>query len=118
MGISTNFYTVYGVRIEYDNELSDILYDGDELINQINDSPDIDIIADFMAAEYFVVGKLLFKGGDMRWGDIDDTWTETEYNALPEIKEKALSEFKRILPKFAHFVEEQEWKIITFMHLS
>lgn len=120
MGINTHYYTVYGVKINsYDDELSDAVYGEGNLYQTTENNENLDIIMDGMGGDYMVIGKVLFDSGDLRWSEIKDTFVEIDIRADPlwDIRQNAINEMDRILPDFTHYLRN-EWKIMTFMHLS
>ena len=118
MGISTHYYTVYGVHVDsYDDELSDALYGEGDLFNIIEECPDLDIIMDGMGGNYMVMGKILFDSGDLRWNDFKDTFVEVDMASLSEYRYRCTEQFMNHLPGFGHYMD-REWKLMTFMHLS
>lgn len=118
MGINTHYYTVYGVNIKnYDNELSEELYGEGDKYEVVESSTDLDIIMDSMSGEYMIFGKILFDSGDLRWNDFKDTFVEVDMSKLTDIRLGATQEMQKLLPNFAHYLDN-EWKIMTFMHLS
>jgi hypothetical protein len=118
MGINTHYYTVYGVHIKnYDNELSEELYGEGDKYEVVESSTDLDILLDGMSGEYMIFGKILFDSGDLRWNDFKDTFVEVDMSKLTDIRLGATQEMQKLLPNFAHYLDN-EWKIMTFMHLS
>lgn len=118
MGISTTYYTVYGVSIPYDNEMSDLLYEAD-LYKEFEDEGPCSIITDGMSGKYMVIGKILFDGGDLRWGDYKDTWAEISVSkdVLSMHKTLATEKFLKHFPDGKKYLKGP-WKLITFMHAS
>lgn len=111
MGISTNIYTFYGVKIGYDEAFTEAY---DEVYNDLK----VPVIIDGMMGEYIVFGEQLFDSGDFRYGMEDgDSCSETELEALSELREKYIEEFCKYLPEFRHLIDV-EWKIICFTHYS
>lgn len=111
MGVSTNIYTFYGIKIEWNDDFHEAY---DEVYADIQ----VPVIVDAMMGEYIVFGEQLFDSGDFRYGMEDgQTYTETDLEALPELREKYIEEFCKWLPEFRHLIDV-EWKIICFTHYS
>ena len=107
MGVSTRYYTVYGVYHEgYDSDLSELAYERK-----------FDLIMDSMGGEYYVVGATLFDGGDMRWSDFKDIFKRIDLQDLDRIKEEYSEKFREILPEYADKLNGN-WELMTFMHCS
>lgn len=116
MGINTHYYTVYGVKVEFNDELNEELH-SENLYDIIHDSEQLDIIADGMGAEYMIIGKILFDSGDLRWGDIIDTFVEINIEHLPAMKELATEQFMNHFPSYGYMLDN-EWKLMTLVHYS
>lgn len=118
MGINTHYYTVYGIKIgSYDDELSDALYGEGDLYETVEETENLNIIMDGMSGDYMAIGKILFDSGDLRWSEIKDTFIEIDMSNLTDIRLNAVQEMQKLFPDFSHYLDD-EWKIMTFMHLS
>lgn len=121
MGISTHYYTVYGVHVDsYDDKLSEVLYEEEHRHSLFEDGTlpsDFGLIMDSMGADYMVFGKILFDSGDLRWNDFKDTFVEISLDKLADYKRDYIRKFAEHFTEFDHYLET-EWKLMTFMHLS
>lgn len=121
MGISTHYYTVYGVHVNsYDDELSDALYGEGDRYSLFEDGTlpeDFGVIMDGMGGNYMVFGKILFDSGDLRWNEFKDVFVEIPLEKLGDYKRDYTRTFQEFFPEFDHYLEN-EWRIMTFMHLS
>lgn len=110
MGVSTNIYTYYGVKIPYDNELS-------EAYEEHYENPQApDILFDDMCGKYIVLGVRLYNSGDMRYGMEDgDHWKEIDLGMLPKHQIEYKEAFKQFYPQFMHLLDKP-FKLITFTH--
>ena len=115
MGISTNYYTVYGVKIPWNDDFSDY-YDGH--LYDHKDDLQFDVILDAMEAEFTIIGKILFDSGDLRWNEFKDQYVEIDIENLPKIKEEIVARFKDIVDPKYHSLVENEFKLITFTFYS
>ena len=112
MGISTNYYTVYGIKYGYDDVPEDFMEHFDD-IGYGKGMPTA--IVDGMSGEYIIFGTILFDSGDLRYGDINDEYVEIDLNGLNAIKLKYQQEFLDKYPKWEHLVQK-EFKLMTFAH--
>jgi hypothetical protein len=111
MGISTNYYTVYGVKLPFNDEFN-------EAWNEVyNDSDTPCVISDGYSGEYIVLGKILYDSGDLRWGETEDSFVEIDIDSLPDIEIDYKREFVAKFPEFASLLE-QPFKLMTFVHYS
>ena len=111
MGVSTNYYTVYGVKIIDNadfNEAYDDVYDD-------KDTPTV--ISDNYSGEYVILGKILYDSGDLRWGESGDEFVEIDLASLPDIEKAYKTAFIAKFPQFASFLDAP-FKIMSFAHYS
>lgn len=111
MGISTHYYTVYGVKHEW----NDAFIEAHEEVYDDEDTPII--ITDSMSGEYMIFGKVLYDSGDQRWGEIEDVFVEIDVDGLKDVETKYKEEFSAKFPDFANLVDRQ-FKLMTFVHYS
>jgi len=112
MGVSTNFYTVYGVKTEWNDEFHEA-YD-----DVYNDEDTPNVIADGMSGEYIVLGIVLYDSGDMRWGfEKGDSFKEVELETLSNMERQYKSQFTAKFPQFSHLLDTT-FKLMTFAHYS
>jgi hypothetical protein len=109
MGVSQNVYTVYGVKVDYDNSLSDLMYEGD----QYAEFEKI-VIADGMGGEYMVIGAILFDSGDARWEPMEG-FAEIDITDLPGKQAEVREQFTRLAEPYARLLDAP-WKLMTFVH--
>lgn len=111
MGISTNYYTVHGLRLEWNDEFNEA-YDE---VYDVADTPFV--LIDGMSGEYIILGKILYDSGDLRWGETEDSFVDIDLDTLPALESKYKQEFIAKFPEFASLVE-QPFKLMTFVHYS
>lgn len=111
MGISTNFYTVFGFKIdEVDEDFMEDHYEHGE---------DLFVLLDGMGGEYTIFGIKLFDSGDMRYGFEDgDCYIETDISTLLDRKYEYINKFTKIFPEYKSYLLGKDWKIITMAHIS
>ena len=110
MGVSTNIYTYYGVKIPYNEELS-------ESYDEVYNNPNVpDILFDGMSGEYIILGERLYDSGDFRYDMEDgDTWKEIDIGMLPAYEILYKEKFAKFFPKLTHLLDKP-FKLITFTH--
>jgi hypothetical protein len=116
MGISTNYYTVYGVHFPKTTE--DMWEMDEEVYEKLEDNDDVAVIQDGMGGTYTIIGKILFDSGDLRWDDGGDTYAEIHISALYDYREKAIAAFRENMNSKWWPLLDGEWKLMTFAHYS
>ena len=110
MGVSTNIYGVYGVKIDWDSSF----FEAYEEVYDDDDTPII--ISDEMCGEYMVFGTKLYDSGDFRYGMEDgDTWKTIDPSVLSKTEEAYKWIFVKKFPQFVHYMNEP-FKLIIFTH--
>ena len=112
MGISTNFYTIHGIKIDWDDDFN-------EAYDQAFDDADTPyVLVDGMCGEYMVFGTVLFDSGDMRWGFEDgDQYREIDVPSLTQLEYDYKESFRRKFSRFKHLIDEP-FKLMTLAHFS
>lgn len=106
MGVSTNFYTIYGVILEkYDPDFSEIHW-------ETKDAPFA-----LFGEEDMVFGVCLFDSGDMRWGFENDFVEQPKnFAALRKMEKEYRKKFQEVLPQYYHYIENEEFKVFGYAH--
>lgn len=107
MGVSTNWYTLIGVKHNFDDKFIEAWY------NVYSDEDTPYVLIECMGGKYMTLGEVLFVSGDYRH------CFEDEYS-LEEISEKEKNykeSFVRKFPEFAHLVNAP-FKVISVAHYS
>jgi hypothetical protein len=112
MGISTHFYTICGIKAEWNEEFA-CAHD------EVYDNPDTPfVLFDGIGGKYTIFGEVLFDSGDARWGFEDgDHFKEIDLSMLSEIEANYKKKFAEKFPQFKHLVE-QPFKVMTLSHHS
>lgn len=114
MGVNLHFYVYYGVKIEYDESLS-------EAYEEVYESIDgASILFDGMSGEYVVIGKRLWDSGDARYAyDESDGFAKIpmDLDYLANIRKEFKDMFRERFPNFMHIVD-QKWELLCFPHFS
>ena len=112
MGVSTNFYTMYGIKTDWLDDFSEAF---DEVYDD-GDTPSVLLGA--MDGDYMIFGFVLFDSGDARWGFEDgDSFKEIDISTLPEKEAEYKGEFIAKFPQFAHLMD-QPFKLMCLAHYS
>jgi hypothetical protein len=113
MGINTHVYTYWGVRTEYNRDLSE---DFEEVYDELDNTQ---YLFDAMSCEYMVFGNRLYDSGDNRWGEMNNS-NEIEINdeLLNEMKASFMTEFKEKFPTHYDWLAEKPWKLVSLVHYS
>lgn len=114
MGINTNVYVYWGVRTEWNKDVSDRQEELWDL-----DLDDVDILSDGMSCEYMVFGVQLYDSGDARWGTMINA-NEVEINdaILDKMREEYMAQFKLRYPDQYEWLAEKPWMLINLVHYS
>ena len=111
MGISTHYYTIHGIKTEWNSAFSDLL---DEVYDEVV-TPFV--LMDLMGGEYMIFGVALFDSGDLRWGEEKDTFIEIDPKSFTKLEKKYKKEFIAKFPQFAHLMDSK-FKLMTIAHYS
>lgn len=111
MGIDTHYYTMHGIKTEWDDEFTqayDDVYDD-------NDTPCV--LLECITGEYMIFGNILYDSGNLRWGDMIDSFVEINIDKLGEQELEYKKQFISKFPQFEKFMQES-FKLMTFVHYS
>lgn len=114
MGIDTYFYTIYGVKVPWDDAFSEAYND----VYDDNDTPWV--LMDGMGGSYMIFGISLFISGNLRWGfEKGDRYKEIDNPTELYFKDiDYRSNFNKKFPKFTHLLEDKQFKFISLIHYS
>ena len=117
MGINIHVYSYWGVRTEYNNDVSDRWNDLDE--QDISPVNDVEILMDGMSGEYMVFGVRLYDSGDSRWGEMINS-NEVEVNdaILETMRSEYMSKFKTLYPDQYEWLAAKPWRLVNLVHYS
>ena len=107
MGVSTNIYTYYGIKIPY-------VFEQNAAYEEVYKECDLEIL---FGEEYIVIGHRLYDSGDFRYGlEGGDNWKEIDLSQLPAYKIESLESFRKWFPGFEYLIKDKPFKLITFTH--
>lgn len=109
MGVSTEAFTFYGVKLDWNDEFAEAYDDYYDALESV-------VILDGMGGDYIVIGAKLFESGDSRW-DAMSGFGIIDVNSLDAEKKAATDLFLEHMPEFSSLIEG-EWKLMTFIHYS
>jgi hypothetical protein len=117
MGINIHVYSYWGVRTEYNNDVSDRWNDLDE--QDISPVNNVEILMDGMSGEYMVFGVRLYDSGDSRWGEMINS-NEVEVNdaILETMRSEYMSKFKTLYPDQYEWLAAKPWRLVNLVHYS
>lgn len=117
MGINVNVYSFWGVRTEWNADVSNRI---EEVYSMdIEPTDDVEILCDGYSCEYMVFGEQLYDSGDSRWGEMDNS-NEVEINQeiLDHMREAYMEKFKRLYPDQYEWLASKPWKLVNLVHFS
>ena len=113
MGVSTNIYGYYGVKIAWDDELWDI-FDSMEMSDRGNDIPEY--LADCMGGEYILLGNRLYDSGDYRYYfEEGEQYKEIDVSMFEQMETTYKTKFRELFPQFSHYMG-QPFRLIMLFH--
>ena len=111
MGIDTHYYTMHGVKTAWNDDFAQAY---DEVYND-DDTPFV--LLESMCGEYMIFGNILYDSGNLRWGDMKDSFVEIDIHKLGEKELEYRKQFIAKFPEFEKFMYEP-FKLMTFVHYS
>lgn len=115
MGISTHFYTIWGIRHDW-STMEKFIEGPYEDTWEDDDTPFM--LVDGMCGEYVILGRILFDSGDMRYGfENGNSFVQVDVNKLPVFEALYKDAFIKKYPDFTHFVDKP-FKLMTLAHYS
>ncbi len=117
MGINTHVYSYWGIRTEWNEDVSERW---EELDSQdIDPSKDVEILMDGMSCEYMVFGVQLYDSGDARWGEMNNSnEVDISHNVLDQMRWDYMSNFKRLYPDQFEWLNSKPWRLVNLVHWS
>lgn len=117
MGINTHVYSYWGVRTEWNEDVSNRWNDLDQ--QDIKPTEDIEILMDGMSCEYMVFGVQLYDSGDARWGEMTNSnEVDISHNVLDQMRWDYMSKFKRLYPDQFEWLNSKPWRLVNLVHWS
>jgi hypothetical protein len=125
MGINTHVYTVYGVRLDWDQEFYDIYEELDEALLEefgYNKRPpedrQIEAVIDCMMGEYIILGHIIYDSGDFRYCEDMNNYQEIDTSNLLKLELEYKKQFVRLYPNHVHLLEGKDFKLINLIHYT
>ena len=115
MGVDTRFITMFGVKIDWNDDFNDA-YEEAYAADDYNGANLPHVIMDGMMGEYMVLGVSLLETESMRW-EAPTGFVEVDINDLDKDRKEYIEKFRETFPSFAHLVDVP-WKVISFVHYS
>lgn len=125
MGINTHVYTVYGVRLNWDDAFHEAYEAIEEaLIDEfgwgkpVPADRQIKTIVDGMCCEYMILGPVLYDSGDFRYCDDMNNYQEIDTDGLYTCWLDYKEQFSRLYPDHVHLLEGADPKLVNLIHYS
>jgi hypothetical protein len=117
MGINVHVYSYWGVRTEYNEEVSDRI---DEIYDMdVDPADDVAILTDGMSGEYMVFGERLYDSGDSRWGEmVNSNEVEINQEILDTMQTEYMQKFKALYPDQYEWLAAKPWRLVNLVHYS
>lgn len=106
MGVDVATYTVFGVKLPYDDDFTDAMYAGDAY-REVEDF----VVADGMSGEYIVIGKKLFDS------EKSEEFQAIDIGTLPAAEGEVRQKFAEHFPTRLAMLDGP-WQLMTFVHYS
>lgn len=125
MGINTHVYTVYGVRLDWDDAFYEAYEEVEEALleefgynKRAPEDRQIEAIIDCMGSEYMIFGPILYDSGDFRWCENMNNYQEIDTSNLESMQRMYKEEFKRLYPDHFHLIAHHDFKLINLIHYT
>jgi hypothetical protein len=125
MGINTHVYTVYGVRLEWNDDFYEAYEEIEEALleefgynKRAPEDRQIEAIIDCMGGEYMIFGPILYDSGDFRWCENMNNYQEIEEVGLFGKWLEYKKEFSKLYPEHVHLLEGKLVKLMNLIHYS
>jgi hypothetical protein len=125
MGINMHVYTVYGVRLGWNNEfyeeyesIEEALIDEFGWGNPVPADRQIEAVIDGMMGEYIILGQKIYDSGDFRYCDGMNNYQEIDPRNLLNLELEYKEQFARLYPDHVHLLECKDFKLINLIHYS
>jgi hypothetical protein len=125
MGINTHVYTVYGVRLDWNDDFYDAYEEIEEALldefgwgNPQEADKQVEAIVDGMGGEYILLGSIIYDSGDFRYCEDMNNYQEIGTSDLLNLELEYKELFARLYPDHVHLLEGKEFRLINLIHYS
>ena len=125
MGINTHVYTVYGVRLDWDDDFYEAYEEVEEaLLDEFgwgNPQPadrQIEVVMDCMGGDYMILGHIIYDSGDFRYCEDMNNYQEIDTSNLLKLEFEYKEQFVRLYPNHVHLLEGKGFKLINLIHYT
>jgi hypothetical protein len=125
MGINTHVYTVYGVRLDWNDDFYEAYEEIEEaLVDEFGYGKpqpadrQIEAVIDGMGGEYILLGEIIYDSGDFRYCDDMNNYQEIDMSNLESLELEYKEQFARLYPDHVHLLEGKDFKLINLIHYS
>jgi hypothetical protein len=125
MGINTHVYTVYGVKLDWNDDFYEAYEEVEEALldefgynKRAPEDRQIEAIIDCMGGEYMIFGHKIYDSGDFRWCENMNNYQEIDTSNLESMQRMYKEEFKRLYPDHYHLIAHHDFKLINLIHYT
>lgn len=113
MGVVTTFYVVYGIKIDWDDDVSKVY---DKHFDEIEQDKNFSIIADNMCGEYIVLGKIVAHINE----EYETEFKELSFDNEGWLKEQVFTGLNKYFDEdmVEKLITENQCKLYVFTHYS
>ena len=111
MGVNTYHYSFYGVKIPYNEALSELFDEVGEIAEEASEM----ILFDGMGGRYTIIGAKLFEMDEYGEGS---EFTTIALDSLPQIETEYRAKFAKYFPEFKHLIDGKKFELMVFAHYS
>mgnify|MGYP001576470812 CR=1 FL=1 len=115
MGVDMDFMTVYGIKIEPNEESFMEAYHAAEEKDEFGVP---EITYDGMSGEYLIFGPVLYKFRADGYDDSTPDFDGTSVSSLQSMEASYRIKFKKYFPDYVHLIKNVPFKVISFVHYT
>ncbi len=125
MGINMHVYTVYGVKLDWDNAFYEAYEEIEEaLLDEFGwgkpqpADRQIEAVIDGMMGNYIILGHKIYDSGDFRYCDDMNDYQEIDTSNFLNLELEYKEQFARLYPDHVYLLEGKDFKLINLIHYS
>jgi hypothetical protein len=125
MGINTHVYTVFGVRLEWNDDFHEAYEEIEEALlaefgwgNPQEAGRQVEAIMDGMCGEYMILGHIIYDSGDFRYCEDMNNYQEIDTSNMLSLELEYKEQFARLYPNHVYLLEGKDFKLINLIHYS
>ena len=128
MGINIHVYTVYGVRLDWNDAFYEAYEEIEEALLeefgwgklQPADRQVEAVIGGMMGelGEYMILGHIIYDSGDFRYCENMNNYQEIDTSNLLNLELEYKEKFARLYPDHVHLLEGKDFRLINLIHYT